>query len=124
MRSIRLSHGSERLARRKKELGRTLRKPGGKPHILRSHVPDLMHQAWRKDQRAIRVERHCLDWIAISPNPLQNVDHLFTLMEVRRSRRSGREPLFPRFDRLGSIGFPSDGLMLKTGQGVDGNGGE
>jgi hypothetical protein len=85
-----------------------------------------MRQARRKNQRATRSEGHCF---VLDP---EDVDDLLALM-VRRSgtelleikirghrsrtrgRNTGRERLFPRFHRMGSIGLSGDSLMLKAG---------
>jgi hypothetical protein len=57
--------------------------------------------------------------IAISPHPLEDVDNLLALMEVRRSRGTGGRRLFPCFHCMGSIRLAGDSLMLKAGQRVD-----
>jgi hypothetical protein len=50
-----------------------------------------MHLARRKNQRAIRSEGHCFALDRDYSHPLEDVDNLLALMEVRRSRGTGGE---------------------------------
>ncbi len=82
-----------------------------------------MHLARRKNQRAIRSEQLSPAVDRNLATPLENADDLLAFVVVQRSRRSGRERLFPCLGRIGSLGLARDRLMLETGQRVDRDGG-